>query len=252
MKEEVTIKSAEEIVTMRKAGYIAALVLDTLKKELKPGMSTYEIDQIAEKTILDNGATPSFKGFGGFPAATCISVNEEIVHGIPSKGRIVREGDIVGIDVGAYYQGFHSDTAVTLAVGQISQDKQKLLDVTKKSLIEAIKLIKPGIHLGDIQETIQKIIETEGYGVIRDLTGHGVGRQLQEPPQIPNYGKKGTGLILKEGMTIAVEPMVSIGTWQVRVKSNGWTIVTADGSPSAHFEHTIAITKNGAQVLTKI
>lgn len=251
MKEEVTIKTPEEIEIMRKAGHISGLVLDTLKKEIKPGMTTFEIDATADRIIEENGATASFKGFGGYPAATCVSVNEEIVHGIPSKGRIVKEGDIVGIDVGAYYQGFHSDTAITVPVGVISGEKQRLLDITQKSLMDGIKLVKPGVHLGDIQAVIQETIESAGFGVIRDLTGHGIGRQLQEAPQIPNYGKKGTGLILKEGMVICIEPMVSIGTWQVRVKPDGWTVVTADGSPSAHFEHTIAVTKDGFEVLTK-
>lgn len=253
MKEnnQITIKNKTKIEKMKKAGHIAALVLDTIQKEIRTGMSTKQIDQLAEKIILNNKATCSFKGFGGFPAATCVSINDEVVHGIP-KNRIIKEGDLVGIDVGVYYLGYHADTAITIGVGKISSENQKLLEVTKKSLQNGIALIKPGIHLGDVQAEIQKTIESAGFGVIRDLTGHGIGTELQEAPSIPNFGKSGTGLVLKEGMTIAIEPMVSIGDYHVRIKADGWTVVTADGSNSAHFEHSIAVTSTGAEVLTKL
>ena len=249
-KLKITIKNKAEIEKMKKAGYIAASVLEEIKKEIKPGMTTRQIDQMAEKIILGNSAECSFKGFGGYPAATCISINEEVVHGIPGN-RTVKIGDLVGIDIGVYYLGFHADTAITIGIGQISKEKQKLLDITLDSLNKGIAMVKPGIHLGDVQAVIQNTIESAGFGVIRDLSGHGIGTELQEPPSIPNFGQKGTGLVLQEGMTIALEPMVSSGDYNVRVKPDGWTVITADGSPSAHFEHTIAVTSIGAEILTK-
>lgn len=248
---KITIKNKDEIEKMKKAGHIAALVLETIKKEIKPGMTTSQINKRAEEIILENKAACSFKGFGGYPAATCISINEEVVHGIPNN-RAVKDGDLVGIDVGVYYLGYHADTAITIGVGEISKQKQNLLDITLQSLKKGIAMVKPGIHLGDVQSIIQTTIESVGFGVIRDLSGHGIGTELQEPPSIPNFGKKGTGLILQEGMTIALEPMVSIGDYNVRVKPDGWTVATSDGSPSAHFEHTIAVTKNGAEIMTKL
>lgn len=246
---QIDLKSNEEIAIMRAGGKIAARVLSELARSAVPGKTILELDAQAEEIIENAGAKPSFKGFHGYPAAICVSVNNEVVHGIPSK-RILKEGDIVGIDVGVYYQGFHTDTAITIAIGKISSEAQKLIDVTKKSLDAAIKIIKPDIYLGDVQAEIQQIIEAAGYGVIRDLAGHGVGKNLQEAPSIPNYGKKGTGIILKEGMTLAIEPMVSAGDWRVRVLDDGWTVVASDGSLSAHFEHTIAVTKNGGEILT--
>lgn len=248
---KITIKNKAEIEKMKKAGHIAALVLDRIKKEIKPGMTTLQIERKAEKIILENKAECSFKGFGGYPAATCISINEEVVHGIPSN-RTVKVGDLVGIDIGVYFLGYHADTAITIGIGQVSKEKQKLLDVTLDSLKKGIAMVKPGIHLGDVQAVIQNTIESAGFGVIRDLSGHGIGTELQEPPSIPNFGQKGTGLIMQEGMTIALEPMVSSGDFSVRVKPDGWTVITADGSPSAHFEHTIAVTSTGAEILTKL
>ena len=250
-KLKITIKNKAEIEKMKKAGSIAALVLDTIKNEIKPGMTTTLIDQRAEEIILQNKAGFSFKGFGGYPAATCISINEEVVHGIP-KNRTIEEGDLVGIDVGVNYQGYHADTAISVGVGKISQEKQKLLKITQESLGNGIALVKPGVHLGDIQAAIQATIESAGFGVIRDLSGHGIGTKLQEPPSIPNFGRAGTGLILREGMTIALEPMVSAGDYHIMIKADGWTVITADGSPSAHFEHTIAVTETGAEILTKL
>lgn len=246
----INLKSKEEIAKMRAGGKIAARVLSQLAAVAKPGVTTKELDILAEKIMAKAGATPSFKGFKGYPAATCISINNEIVHGIPSD-RILREGDIIGIDVGVYYQGFHTDTAISIGIGKISHEAQKLIDMTKKSLDMAIAMVKPDIHLGDVQAKIQKTIESAGFAVIRDLAGHGVGRELQEAPLIPNFGKYGKGLILKEGMTLAIEPMVAMGDWPVKILKDNWTVATADGSLSAHFEHTIAVTKDGCEILTK-
>lgn len=248
---EISIKTKDQIEKMRAGGSIAARVLKMLSENIKPGISIIELDKMAEDAINSSGATPSFKGYGGYPAATCISLNEEIVHGIPSK-RKIKDGDVVGIDIGVYYQGFHTDTAITVGVGKISSEAKKLIDITKLSLDKAIEMIKPLINIGDVQEVIQNTIENAGFGVIRDLSGHGVGKQLQEKPSIPNFGKRGTGIILKEGMTLAFEPMVSAGGYKVKVdKKNGWTVKIADGSLGAHFEHTIVVTKDGCEVLTR-
>lgn len=250
MKEEIPIKSSEDIAKMKESGKIAAKVLFELKKATKSGMTTSKLNQMAEVIIKSHHADCSFKGFGGFPAATCISVNDEVVHGIPSS-RIIKDGDVVGIDVGVLYKGFHTDTAITVGVGKNSKNAQKLIDITQKSLEMGINAVKPGVYLGDVQSIIQKTIEDAGFGVVRDLSGHGVGKNLQEAPMIPNFGTPGTGPIIKDGMTLAIEPMVTLGDWHVRVKPDGWTVVTVDGSLSAHFEHTIAVTKTGAEVLTK-
>lgn len=248
--EKINLKTSAEIKKMREGGKIAAAVLEKISNTVKTGVTVKDLDLIAEEKIRKAGAKPSFKGYKGYPTATCISINDEVVHGIPSE-RVLKNGDIVGIDLGVFYQGFHTDTAITIGIGKISQEAQKLIDITKKSLDSAIKEIKPGKCLGDVQFVIQKTVEEAGFGVIRDLVGHGVGRKLQESPSIPNFGKKGTGLILREGMTLAIEPMVSAGDWHIKVLNDGWTVVTADGSLSAHFEHTIAVTKNGCEILTK-
>jgi methionyl aminopeptidase len=247
----VAIKNAVEIDKMRRGGKLAAQVLDELSRAIKPGVSTLDLDFLAESIIARTGAKPSFKGFHGYPAATCISINDEVVHGIPSD-RIIEDGDIVGIDVGVYLEGFHTDTAITVPVGNVEERSKKLINVTKQSLLNGLAKIKAGAYLGDAQEKIQKTIESAGFGVIRDLTGHGVGKELQEAPSIPNYGQKGKGLLLQEGMTLAIEPMASMGDWHVDSLSDGWTVVTADGQPSAHFEHTIVVTKNGFEILTKL
>ena len=252
MTDKISIKTSEEIAKMKKGGKIAALVLATIKSKIKPGITTAELDQIAVKVIKDHQAGFSFQGFGGYPAVSCISVNNEVVHGLPSTTRILKDGDIVSVDVGVNYEGLHADTAATFAVGKISKEAQKLIDITQKSLAEGIKAIKPGKYLGDISAVIQQVIEDAGFGVVRDLTGHGVGKNLQEAPSIPNFGEYGTGPILKEGMTLAFEPMVTSGDWHIKVKPDGWTVITTDGSLSAHFEHTIAVTKSGAEILTKI
>ena len=247
---EIIIKTEEEIKLMREAGKLAARILKMVGESAKAGVSTKELDNLAAREISRAGAKASFLGHAGYPASICTSVNNAVVHGIPSEQEL-RDGDIVGIDLGVYFKGYHADTAITIPVGEISSEKKKLIIITKRSLDEAIALIKPGKQLGDIQAAIQKTIEDAGFGVIRDLTGHGIGKDLQEFPPIPNYGKSGTGPILKEGMVLAIEPMVSEGDWHVKILKDGWTVVTADGLPSAHFEHTIAIRKEGAEILTK-
>lgn len=248
---KIDLKTKVEIDTMRLGGKIASRILNYLKSQVVEGVTTAKLDQLAEKMILEAGAKPSFKGYRGYPGSVCISVNDEVVHGIPGP-RVLKKGDLVGLDLGVFYQGFHTDTALTCVVGgKMSPEVKKLLEVTSLSLERGIKLCKEGVYLGDVQNVIQETIEGAGFGVIRDLVGHGVGRTLQEPPQIPNYGISGTGPILKEGMTLAIEPMVSMGDWQVEILDDNWTVVTRDHSLSAHFEHTIAITKTGAEILTK-
>ena len=249
---KVNIKTQDEIEKMRQGGRIAARVLDEVSYAAKPGVTTLELNDLAEEIIRKAGAKPSFKGFNHYPAALCVSINDEVVHGIPLDSRQIKEGDIVGLDMGVYYQGYHTDTAITIGVGEISEKARKLINVTKQSLANGLAKIKDGAYLGDVQFAIQKTIESAGFGVIKDLTGHGVGRELHEDPAIPNYGQKGKGLLLKEGMTLAIEPMVAAGDWHIGMCSDGWTMVTADSSLSAHFEHTIVVTKNGCEILTKI
>lgn len=246
----IILKSQQEIEIMTKGGRIAASILNKLKNGAKPGVTTADLNILAEKLIHNAGAKASFRNFQGYPASICTSVNNEVVHGIPGD-RILKEGDIVSIDLGIFYQGFHTDTALTCGVGKIDPDAQKLIDVTKKSLEKAISIAKDGAHLGDIGQEVQSYVEKEGFSVVRSLVGHGVGRHLQEEPAVPNYGKYGQGIVLKEGMTIAIEPMINAGKYEVKVLNDRWTVVTADGTLSAHFEHTIAITSKGAEVLTK-
>ena len=243
-------KKPSEIEKMRKGGKVAARILNILAKSVKPGMTTRDLDVVAQKEIKKAGAAASFLNFHGFPASICTSVNSEAVHGIPS-GRILREGDIVGIDLGINYLGYHTDTAMTVAVGEVNFQKSELIKITKRSLDEGLSIIKPGVKLGDVQNRIQKIAEGAGYSVIRDLSGHGIGEELQEYPSIPNFGMANTGLVLKEGYTLAIEPMVAMGDWHVKVLKDGWTVETLDGSPAAHFEHTIVVTKDGCKILTK-
>lgn len=247
----ISIKTENEIEVMREGGKIAALILNLLAENVKPGITTKELDSIAANEIRKAGAIASFLGHAGYPASICTSLNSEVVHGIPS-GRILRDGDLVGIDLGILFKGYHTDTALTVPVGKIDYPKKELLRITKKSLDEGLVIIKPGIHLGDVCHRIQKIIEGAGYSVIRDLAGHGIGRELQENPSIPNYGREASGPILKEGMVLAFEPMVSAGDWHVKILKDGWTVVTLDGSLAAHFEHTVAITRDGFEILTKI
>ena len=235
---------------MREAGAIVGSVLTLLKRTVEPGMSTKDLDQIAFKEITRHGAKPTFKGYRGFPGNICTSVNEEIVHGIPSK-RVLKEGDIVKVDVGATLGGLIGDAAVTMAVGEVDDEVAALMQATQQSLEEGIKASRPGNRIGDIGAAIQEYGETRGYGVVREFVGHGIGRFLHEDPQVPNYGQPGMGPLLRPGMCIAIEPMLNMGDWRTRILDDQWTVVTADGKLSAHFEHTIAITEDGPEILTK-
>jgi methionyl aminopeptidase len=246
----ITLKSGEEIIRMRDAGRIAAIAREIGGEYVKEGVTTAQIDREIKKAILSHGAKPSFLGYGGFPASACISVNEEIIHGIPSSNKILKNGDIVSIDVGAYYKGYHGDCAATFIVGNASEEANKLVDVTKQSFFEGIAAIGEGARIGDIGCAIQSYVEKFGFSVVREYIGHGIGRNLHEDPEVPNYGKSGYGPRLREGMTLAIEPMVNAGDWQVRVLEDKWTVVTKDGSLSAHYENTVAITANGVLILT--
>jgi len=246
----VIIKSDREIVVMRSAGRIVATVLGILVKELKAGMKTKELDAIAGRELVRLGAKPSFKGYRGFPANLCVSVNDEIVHGIPGE-RVLAEGDIVSLDLGAIVDGFQGDAALTVGIGEISSEASRLLKTTELALEAGINTACAGARLGDVSAAIQEYAESRGYSVIREYTGHGIGRELHEEPQIPNFGERGTGLVLEQGMTLALEPMVSVGDWRTRLGRNRWTVSTADGSLAAHFEHTIAINDNEPEVLTR-
>lgn len=246
----ITIKSKREIELMREAGRIVALAHQAIKEHIKPGISTHKIDQIVEKVIRDNDATPSFKGYGGFPGSACTSINDEVVHGIPSKERVLKNGDIIKVDIGAYYKGYHGDSAWTYPVGTISEAAQSLLEVTEKSLFEGLKHATSGARLSDISHAIQRYAEDHGYSVVREFVGHGIGKNLHEDPQIPNYGLPNKGTLLKPGMTFAIEPMVNAGAKEVKVLQDQWTAVTTDGSLSAHFEHTILITEDECILLT--
>lgn len=246
----ISIKSPEEIEIMKKGGSILASILTEAKKNIKPGITTREIDKFIEDEIIKKGATPSFKGFRNYKYASCISINEEVVHGLPGN-RIIKEGDLVGLDAGVYLKEFHTDSAISFVVGESTNESNKLLSVTYESLMNGIKKIKPGIKIGDIQAEIQKTIESAGFSVVRDLTGHGIGKELQENPSIPNFGYKNTGFELKEGMTFCLEPMVAMGNYRVQIAKDGWTVETLDKSLACHFEHTIAVTKDGYLILSK-
>jgi len=248
----ISIKSPREIELMKQAGKIVALAHQEVKKHIRPGVTTYELDQIVENTIRAHDAIPSFKGYGGFPGSACTSVNEQVVHGIPSKDVVLKNGDIISIDIGAEYEGYHGDSAWTYAVGTISDEAQKLLDVTKQSLFEGLKMARANNRLSDISNAIQTYAEGYGYSIVREFVGHGLGKQLHEDPQIPNYGPKGRGTLLKAGMTLAIEPMVNMGRKEVKVLSDNWTAVTRDKSLSAHFEHSILITEDECIILTTV
>lgn len=241
----VVLKTRREIELMREAGRISAMALKVAGEAVRPGVSTLEIDTIARKYIESQGARPNFLGLYGFPATACISINEEVIHGIPSKNRILKEGDIVSIDLGAEKDGYNGDNAATFAVGKISDEAQRLIDTTRESLYVGLKQAVAGNRIGDIAHAVQVYCEERGFGVVRDFVGHGVGRELHEDPSVPNYGTPGRGVRLLPGMTIAVEPMINQGTWEVNQLSDGWTVVTKDGRLAAHFEHTVAITKEG-------
>ncbi len=241
----VVLKSHREIELMREAGRISAMALKLAGEAVRPGVSTYEIDCTARKYIESQGAVPNFLGLYGFPATACISVNNEVIHGIPSKNRILQEGDIVSIDLGAAKNGYNGDNAATFAVGEISEEAKRLIDTTEESLYIGLKQAVAGNRIGDIGNAIAAYCEERGFSVVRDFVGHGIGKKLHEDPSVPNYGTPGRGVRLLPGMTIAVEPMINQGTWEVDQLSDGWTVVTKDGRLSAHFEHTVAITKNG-------
>lgn len=247
----IFIKNDLELDLMRKAGKIVAETLLLLEHEIKPGISTKELDAIAEQFITEQGAKPSFKGLYGFPATLCISVNNEVVHGIPG-GYILKDGDIVSIDCGACLDGFHGDAARTFPVGNISEDASKLIKVTEQSFFEGIKFAQIGNRLTDISHAIQDHIEANGFSVVKDFVGHGIGRDLHEDPEVPNFGRPGRGPVLTKGMVLAIEPMVNVGTFKVRTLRNDWTVVTSDGSLSAHYENTVAILPDGPEVLTLI
>lgn len=248
----VSIKSAREIELMREAGRILALVHDELGKAIKPGISTMDIDRLGERVIRSYGCIPSFKNYNGYPASICVSVNDEVVHGIPNKHRILREGDIVSLDAGVIYHGYHSDAARTHAVGSISEEAQKLMDVTKQSFFEGIKYAKAGNHLNDISSAIQAYAESFGYGVVRDLVGHGIGEHLHEEPEVPNFSQKRKGIRLMPGMTLAIEPMINAGRADVACLDDDWTVVTDDGSLSSHYENTVLITEDGPEILSML
>ncbi len=248
----VTRKSNREIELMRIAGRIVALAHQEVSKAIKPGVSTKELDEIVEKVIRKNNAIPSFLNYNGFPASACISINEEVVHGIPSPTRKLKDGDIVSVDIGAIYKGYHGDSAWTYACGNISEEAKKLMEGTKASLFAGLDYVKENNRLSDISHAIQEKAESLGYSVVREFVGHGVGRKLHEDPQIPNYGPPHRGLLLKAGMTFAIEPMINLGNKEVKVLSDGWTTVTRDKSLSAHFEHSILITKTGYEILTTL
>ncbi len=248
----VTIKTAQEIELMREAGKILALTHQELERAVKPGVSTWELDHMAEEFIRSYGAMPSFLNYNGFPASICVSVNEEVVHGIPSKSRILQEGDIVSIDAGVYIHGYHSDAARTHAVGDISPSARQLIEVTRQSFFEGLKYAKAGCHLHEISVAVQKYAEYFGYGVVRDLVGHGIGQNLHEDPEVPNYKVRGKGILLKPGMTLAIEPMINIGSYEVYCLENDWTFVSEDASLSAHYENTVLITEGEPEVLSML
>ena len=246
----IVLKSDREIGLMRRGGHILAEVVDLLGNFVKPGMSTLEVDEEVESFIRERGAVPALKGYRGFPATVCISINEEVVHGIPSAQRRMKEGDIVGFDLGCIVEGYYADCAVTLPLGEIPPRVQELLDVTRESLEKAIAQCRPGRRLSDVSHAVQHHVEPHGFGVVRTFVGHGIGRALHEEPQVPNFGDPGRGPQLKPGMVLAIEPMVTMGSYDVKILDDGWTAVTKDGGLAAHFEHTIAVTDDGPEVLT--
>ena len=247
----ITIKTPEEISIMAEGARILAKIMGELERAVRPGITTEELDRVAETLILKLKAKPSFKNYQGFPATLCTSINEEIVHAVPSN-RILKEGDILSLDTGMRYKGFHSDVAVTVPVGKVSPEAQRLIRVTKKSLKRGIKKVRPGNTFGDIGNTIQRYVESQKFNVIRELCGHGIGKNLHEDPQILNYGKRHKGPEIKEGMVICIEPMVTAGDWRIKKGKDGQSFVTCDGSLSAHFEHMVAVTKSGAKILSVI
>lgn len=246
----ITIKTAEEIELMRKANVIVRDTLNLLQDKIKEGMTTKQLDTIAHDYIIKCNAKPSFLGYSGFPASICTSINEQVVHGIPSDKVIIKEGDIVSVDCGSIYKGFNGDAARTFMIGKVDEKVRHLVETTEKSFFEGVKILKEGVRLGDLGHAIQSYAESFGYGVVRALVGHGIGRDMHEDPEVPNYGRAGHGLRLRKNMTIAIEPMINMGTHQVYMLDDGWTIVTEDNLPSAHYENTVVITEDGVQILS--
>lgn len=251
MSVMIILKTPQEIALIERASRVVALTIALLREQVKPGVTTADLDRLAEEFITGEGAVPAFKGYRGYPATLCTSVNEEVVHGIPSSRRRLEEGDIIGIDVGAIVEGYYGDAAVTLPVGRISDEAARLIRVTEASLAAGLAQVRAGNRLSDISHAVQTVAEDAGYSVVTDFVGHGIGRNLHEDPQVPNFGKPGEGPRLKEGLVLAIEPMVNVGGHEVEVLSDRWTVVTRDKSLSAHFEHTIAITPDGPKVLTR-
>jgi methionyl aminopeptidase len=249
-KPDIRIKTPEEVKILRDAGKILAGIVRDIKSSLKIGMTTKDIDLVAERLIAQAGVLPAFKGYRNYPACACVSVNEEIVHGIPGN-RVIKDGDIVSIDIGIIYQKYFSDMAVTVGFGSVDPTRQKLMDVTRQALYKGIAQARSGHKLGDLSHAVQSYVESKGFSVVRDFVGHGIGKELHEDPEIPNYGQSGTGPVLRPGMVLAIEPMVNVGGHQTKTLQDGWTVVTADRKPSAHFEHTIAVTEGDPLILTE-
>ena len=247
----VMIKTAREIEKMRRAGGIVRQLLEAVRPHVKAGATTMDLEEVAAAKIKDMGVTPAFKGYRGYPCVLCTSINSEVVHGIPSTKRVLKQGDIVSIDTGVVIEGFYGDSAMTVAVGELPAEAQQLLDTTQASLARGIEVVRIGATLGDIGAAVQEVVEKDGFSVVREFVGHGIGTRLHEDPQVPNYGVRGKGMKLREGMVFCIEPMVNSGKPDVQVLKDGWTAVTADGSLSAHFEHTVAVTNHGVQVLTQ-
>lgn len=248
----INIKSLHELELMRKAGRLTALARKAAAEAVRPGVTTGEIDRVVRKTIEEAGATPSFLGYGGFPASACVSINDEVIHGIPSDSRVVREGDIVKVDVGAYLNGFHGDCAATIPCGEVSEEARRLIEVTRQSFYEGIKFAREGNRISDISHAIQTYVEAHGFSVVRAYVGHGVGAALHESPEVPNFGRPGHGVRLQQGMTLAIEPMVNAGVFEIKTLPDGWTVKTRDGRLSAHYENSIAITDGEPEILTSI
>jgi methionyl aminopeptidase len=246
----IVLKTVRELSIMKEACRISAGALKLIGTAIEPGVTTAELDRLAEEYIRSQGAVPNFKGYNGYPATACISINNEVIHGIPTAKRKINAGDIVSVDLGALFEGYHGDNAATFACGDISDEAQRLIDATRESLYEGIKMARAGGRIGDISFAIQSYVEARGYSVVRDFVGHGVGTSLHEAPEVPNFGTAGRGVRLMPGMTIAIEPMVNIGKHDVKVMPDGWTVLTKDGTLSAHFEHTVAITSEGPQIMT--
>ena len=248
----IVIKTAKEVEKMRRAGEIVREVLHAVRAMVKPGVTTLELEKVAEKMIADAGAKPAFKGYHGFPCVLCTSLNDQVVHGIPSAKTVLREGDILSVDCGAVIDGYYGDSAITIPVGKVAPTTQRLLDVTQGSLARAIEAVRPGAMLGDVGAAVQEMVEAEGFSVVKEFVGHGIGTHMHEDPQIPNFGQRGRGVRLREGMVLAIEPMVNAGTHEVEVLADGWTAVTKDRKLSAHFEHSVAITEDGPLVLSRL